>query len=226
MSAALPIAIADVVVRKSNGLYCLNDLHKAAGGEKRHQPSDFLRIDQTQALIAEIHSADSRSDAIKVVNGGKAPGTYACREMVYAYAMWISPAFHLKVIRTFDKAMTDVGDWRKLRHQSASSFKVANDILKLVRQECGKATERHHYSNEARLVNWALKGEFKGIDRDGLGASDLATLCHLEERNAVLIGRGLSYDQRKPMLKQYAMDWRLAHGTALAAPAEPTTTEG
>lgn len=37
--------------------------------------------------------------------------------------------------------------------------------------------------------------------------------------NAVLIGRDLNYDQRKPMMKQYAMDWRLAHGGAL------TTTE-
>ena len=216
---SIAIAIAEVAVRQSNGLYSLNDLHKAAGGEKRHQPSDFLRIDQTQALIAEIHSEDPRSEAIKVVNGGRAPGTYACRELVYAYAMWISPAFHLKVIRTFDKAMADVGDWRKLRHQSASSFKVANDILKMVRQEQGKDTESHHYSNEARLVNWALQGQFKGLDRDALGAADLALLCHLEERNAVLIGRGLNYDQRKPMMKQYAMDWRLARGGAL------TTTE-
>lgn len=218
---SIAIAIAEVAVRQSNGLYSLNDLHKAAGGEKRHQPSDFLRIDQTQALIAEIHSEDPRSEAIKVVNGGRAPGTYACRELVYAYAMWISPAFHLKVIRTFDKAMTDVGDWRKLRHQSASSFKVANDILKMVRQEQGKDTESHHYSNEARLVNWALQGQFKGLDRDALGAADLALLCHLEERNAVLIGRGLSYDQRKPMMKQYAMDWRLVHCGAL--PATSTT---
>ena len=87
---SIAIAIAEVAVRQGNGLYSLNDLHKAAGGEKRHQPSDFLRIDQTQALIAEIHSEDPRSEAIKVVNGGRAPGTYACRELVYAYAMWIS----------------------------------------------------------------------------------------------------------------------------------------
>ena len=33
----------------------------------------------------------------------------------------------------------------------------------------------------------------------------------------MLIGRGLSYDQRKPMMKQYAMDWRLANGGALPA---------
>lgn len=217
---SIAIAIADVVVRQdSKGRYNLNDFHRAAGEENRHRPSLWADNQQAKDLAAEIAQETGKAGipALVLQRGGKAPGTYACKELVYAYAMWISPAFHLKVIRTFDKAVTDVGDWRKLRHQSASSFKVANDILKMVRQEQGKDTESHHYSNEARLVNWALQGEFKGIDRDTLGAADLAVLCHLEERNAVLIGRGLSYEQRKPMLKQYAMDWRLAHGGALPA---------
>lgn len=219
---SIAIAIADVVVRQdSKGRYNLNDFHRAAGEENRHRPSLWAENQQAKDLAAEIAQETGKAGipALVLQRGGKAPGTYACKELVYAYAMWISPAFHLKVIRTFDKAVTDVGDWRKLRHQSASSFKVANDILKMVRQEQGKDTESHHYSNEARLVNWALQGQFKGLDRDALSAADLALLCHLEERNAVLIGRGLSYDQRKPMMKQYAMDWRLAHGGAL------TTTE-
>lgn len=219
---SIAIAIADVVVRQdSKGRYNLNDFHRAAGEENRHRPSLWAENQQAKDLAAEIAQETGKAGipALVLQRGGKAPGTYACKELVYAYAMWISPAFHLKVIRTFDKAVTDVGDWRKLRHQSASSFKVANDILKMVRQEQGKDTESHHYSNEARLVNWALQGQFKGLDRDALSAADLALLCHLEERNAVLIGRGLSYDQRKPMMKQYAMDWRLAYGGAL------TTTE-
>lgn len=220
---SIAIAIADVIVRQdSKGRYNLNDFHRAAGEENRHRPSLWADNQQAKDLAAEIAQETGKAGipALVLQRGGKAPGTYACKELVYAYAMWISPAFHLKVIRTFDKAVTDVGDWRKLRHQSASSFKVANDILKMVRQEQGKDTESHHYSNEARLVNWALQGQFKGLDRDALSAADLALLCHLEERNAVLIGRGLSYDQRKPMMKQYAMDWRLAHGGALPAPAE------
>ena len=221
---SIAIAIADVVVRQdSKGRYNLNDFHRAAGEENRHRPSLWAENQQAKDLVAEIAQETGKAGipALVLQRGGRAPGTYACRELVYAYAMWISPAFHLKVIRTFDKAVTDVGDWRKLRHQSASSFKVANDILKMVRQEQGKGTESHHYSNEARLVNWALQGQFKGLDRDALSAADLALLCHLEERNAVLIGRGLSYDQRKPMMTQYAMDWRLALGGAM--PATSTT---
>lgn len=97
-----PIAIEGIAVRTDDaGRYCLNDLHKAAGGEDRHQPANFLRNQQTIDLIGILKSEESSPIVSK-----QGLGTFVCRELVYAYAMWISPAFHLKVIRTFDAMAT------------------------------------------------------------------------------------------------------------------------
>ena len=93
------LTIGETSVRQVGSLFSLNDLHRAAGGEAKHEPNQFTRLDQTQALIAEIKSADSRN-CIETRRGANG-GTYACRELVIAYAAWISAAFHLKVIRVF-----------------------------------------------------------------------------------------------------------------------------
>jgi len=104
------VAIGSTAIRQHNGLYSLNDLHRASGGEDKHKPANFIRLDTTQALIKEIEQfshlsteiqcADSRT-AVETVNGGQYRGTYACRELVIAYAAWISAEFQLKVIRVF-----------------------------------------------------------------------------------------------------------------------------
>lgn len=98
--SAYTLIIGTSSIRQIDGLYSLNDLHKASGGAEKHRPTFFLRLEQTQALIAEISRADVHT--LKTVIGkGKEQGTYACKELVIAYAAWISPAFHLKVIRVF-----------------------------------------------------------------------------------------------------------------------------
>lgn len=92
---------ADFVIHEVNGLYSLNDLHKASGNEKRHAPALFLRNQETQALIAAIEQ--DGLIAYNTINGGHHRGTYVCRELVYRYAMWISAKFSLMVIRAFDR---------------------------------------------------------------------------------------------------------------------------
>lgn len=94
------LTLGTITVRQHDGLFSLNDLHRAAGGEPRQQPSLFLRMEWTKELAAEIHSTNSQT-AVKTINGGPQRGTYACRELVIAYAAWISAAFHLRVIRVF-----------------------------------------------------------------------------------------------------------------------------
>ncbi|MCQ9121003.1 bacteriocin [Rodentibacter pneumotropicus] len=99
------LTILNTSIRTLDNLFCLNDLHKASGSAKNKQPAFFIRNEQTKDLISEIdsensHSANSQT-AIKSINGGLNRGTYACEELVLAYATWISPKFHLVVLRAF-----------------------------------------------------------------------------------------------------------------------------
>lgn len=113
------IVIANTSIgQDEHGRYCLNHLHKAAGGNRRHNPTDWLRSNAAKELVAELAKecalenggyAETRRPSsemrkpVVIVNDGKNNGTYAVKELVYAYAMWISPKFHLNVIRAFDQ---------------------------------------------------------------------------------------------------------------------------
>jgi len=81
------------------GRFCLNDLHKAAGGESRHQPGKWYETQNTKGLIEVLQSEIT---GIPVILSKQGLGTFVVKELVYAYAMWVSPKFHLEVIRTFD----------------------------------------------------------------------------------------------------------------------------
>ena len=96
----LSFSIDSQSIRIVDGLYCLNDLHKASGKDANHRPNQFMRLDTTQGLCAEIDRCANMRIAYKTIKGGLKQGTYVCLELVYAYAMWISPPFYLKVIRT------------------------------------------------------------------------------------------------------------------------------
>lgn len=94
------LMIANTQIRRDcDGKYCLNDLHQASGGAQRKQPRYWLANQQTKELVDEV--SDS-GNPLSVVKGGIEQGTYAVKELVYAYAMWISPRFHLHVIRAYD----------------------------------------------------------------------------------------------------------------------------
>ena len=90
------IQISNVSIRQFNGLYSLNDLHRAAGGENRHKPSLWTSNQQTIELIKEVEKAGNPAILSK-----QGLGTFVCKELVIHYGMWISPSFSLQVIRTF-----------------------------------------------------------------------------------------------------------------------------
>ena len=105
------LSISNISIRNQNNLFNINDLHKASGGEDRHAPRRWLQNQQTTELIEELSkdgnpSLKENQQVIQVNHGGSNRGTFVCKELVYAYATWISAKFFILVIRTFDAAVS------------------------------------------------------------------------------------------------------------------------
>ena len=100
------IVIDNITIRQDEeGRFNLNDLHKAAGGDPNHQPAFFLRRAETAQLINKLNPANSQIKSV-TTERGRYGGTFVCKELVYEYAMWISPEFKLKVIEAYDRLAT------------------------------------------------------------------------------------------------------------------------
>ena len=149
------LIIANTQIRRdAAGRYCLNDLHQASGGEMKHKPANWLRLDQTAELVRELEGESVQgacSDlsrppgtggAVETVNDGFVNGTYAVKELVYAYAMWISAKFHLHVIRAYDAlvqqatAPAPVPGFPQVNHradQLVSAGRIFNAALRVAR---------------------------------------------------------------------------------------------
>lgn len=145
-------------IHQVESLYSLNDLHKASGGQDKHRPAFFVRNQEVKELANEImQCANLHSDqVIRKVNGGHNRGTYACKEIVYRYAMWISPKFALAVIRVFDAYVTG-----KLQPQNKGQAKttVADRVPLKDAVNVLVAKSSLNYSDAYKMVH-----QFMGVD--------------------------------------------------------------
>ena len=176
----------------------------------------WLANKETQDYIAALNTRNL--GVLIETRKGRNGGTWIHSKLAVAFARWCSVEFAIwcdEQIESIIHGSQAKIDWSMERHAAKSSNKVANQILQMVRQEQGKETAAHHYANEAKLVNFALTGEFKPVIRDELSANDLSLLSSLENRNSVLIGRGVDRETRKEILVSMAGDSRnlLARGS-------------
>ena len=127
------ISVANVSVRQFNGLYSINDLHRAAGKERKHEPHAWLRSQQAIELIKELEKTQNC-----VIQSKQGLGTFVCKELVVHYGMWISPAFSLKVIRAFLDTQEEVSGSPKLETQTTiDERRGLVDAVKLLVARCG-----------------------------------------------------------------------------------------
>ena len=177
-------------------------------------PNEWLRLPSTQEYISALseHSKCGEIPYLKAVRG-KSGGTWLHPKLAVRFAQWLDVKFAIWCDEQIDDLLRGTHhhyDWQRLRHEATSSYKVMSAILQMSREANGKTSDSRHYMTEAKLVNWALTGEFKGIDRNGLSAPDLDMLARLEEQNSVLLGCGLDYKTRKKALDNFAAKYRKA----------------
>lgn len=187
---------------------------------------EWLRLPETERYIAALCKKyeAGKSRFVKTRKGGAGGGgsTWLHPKLAVRFAQWLDMDFAIWCDEQVDAILRGNHphhDWKRLRHEATSSFKVMNAVLQMQRQIQGKPVAPYHFSNEARLINWALTGEFKGVDRETLATGELDMLAKLEERNTVLMGCGLSYEERKKALERFATDWRAIHSAFLESAA-------
>lgn len=184
----------------------------AAAAKFGKRPADWLKLDSTKQYVESVKRHNSEVKNLHITRKGKSKdfeqGTWLHPKLAVRFAQWLDTDFAVWCDAQIDSLIRGKTDWSKERHQAAASFRVMNDVLRLKREDDGKETAPHHYTNEARLINWLMSGKFGKLDRETLSASDLGMLAMLEEKNAVLIGGSLNYEERKSILEQYARSFK------------------
>lgn len=160
-----PIIIAGTQIRCDHeGRFCINDLHRASGGHKRHQPSNWVSLQQTQALIGAIERkmAQEGGDCfIAPLVSRQGLGSFGVKSLVYAYAMWISPEFNLRVIEAYDALQMD-----KLRQREPNSIVLPdfNDPVAAARAWADKAEKVRALASLAKEQGEHLKAAIPALE--------------------------------------------------------------
>lgn len=144
------LIISNTQIRQNaDGMYLLNDLHKASGYEERHSPKYFLKSVQAKEIIKELFEGGiPPSKSVRKV------GTYACKTLAYAYAMWVSAKFAVHVIQTYDRVvMTEHDKLSKAQNRLKRAVVKDSNCISVV-------------FNERR--NNATHALFKAMERLGL----------------------------------------------------------
>jgi hypothetical protein len=149
----MTIHIANLTINQSsNGLYSINDIHRASGGLAKHQPAAWMRLQSTTNLIRLMESQvinQQNGNVIETFVGGdiSSPlrGTYVCRKLVVAYALWISTEFFSHVLDVFldvvDGVYARVTAQNKVIEQQTLQLTLFSGELQSMRKRDPRAPE-------------------------------------------------------------------------------------
>lgn len=97
------------------------------------------------------------------------------------------------------------------RQDAAMAKRVAGTVMCRILHDAlvgmGRDPKGYDYATEHRLVNHCITGVFGGVCEDSLSTDQLKLQQELRMQNAVWIGQGMAYRERKPLLERHAATW-------------------
>ena len=166
--------------------------------------------------VEKTHAIGIRSER------GRSGGTYAHTDIAFAFASWISPEFHLFVIKDYQRlkdaeAKRTGVEWHARRELAKTNYRLHTDAVKeaLQGKDLSGIRERIEYASEADVINLAVFGMkastwkaehpgWKGNMRDYATIRDLVILQNLEALSAAYLSQGYGKVERFEMLKNEA----------------------
>jgi hypothetical protein len=200
---------------KYDGIDCQFNEHgwfNATLAASRYNKSvhDWVRLPDTQKYLDALSRKYGKIPYLKTKRGNNG-GTWLHPKLAVRFTQWLDIDFSIWCDEQIDQLLRGthpIMDKRRLRHQVAATYKAVCNVLQLTRQQQGKETKPHHYMNEARLINWAMTGQFTGLDRDSLTFDEMDLLATLEAQDLILIASQCSYDHRKTALNIFAQNFK------------------
>lgn len=126
-------------------------------------------------------------------------------------------AFKIKLVKAFRKAINELSrlrnqrqdpEWQQARITQKAAQRITNQIVKTVREECGKSTGPHHFINEELLLNELVTGIRQATNRDTWPPEAINFSVVASTKNASLAIRGLSNKERRKALLPWAAQAR------------------
>ncbi|MCS4261681.1 KilA domain-containing protein [Pseudomonas protegens] len=183
-------------------------------------PNDWLRLGSTEEYIEKLASRMSQSNTgksritlVTTRRGNTAnSGTWLHSKLAVKFARWLSVDFEIWCDEQIDALVRgDQANWQQARQQSAVGYRGLCDALAIAYEENGKTPQRHHFINEAKLINQVITGQFAGRNRDQLTAHELLLVTLIEIRDVLLIGQGKDFAARKASLLRYIQSLTAKH---------------
>lgn len=184
------------------------------------EPAQWLRLDSTKEYINRLSERMEKSNVgkshitlVKTRRGNTSTsGTWLHPKLAVKFARWLSVDFEIWCDEQIDALVRgDQANWQQARQQSAVGYRGLCEALAIAHEESGKTPQRHHFINEAKLINQVITGEFAGRNRDELTAHELLLVTLIEIRDVLLIGQGKDFAARKASLLRYVQSLTAKH---------------